>query len=292
MTSTTSRRRWRGLRLDGRVELLLGLGRLSRPAQQVGLEQVPVAGEAQLPPGADRAGRGPRTRGIAGRPSRPARGRPGRPGPPPGETEGCRPGSGCCRRRRPSETARSRRRAPRRPRSRGLGSCGLEQRRPRSSSAPAPSDRPPPETGAAARGAGRGSLQEPVEQLDRLRPAPPAHLGVGRRLRRPVERGGHLERQLFAAGEVERQILDLAANGRQVPRQLVVGRWAPEPAAARAATTTASHQADRHDEPTAPGLVDKDGNLFGNRVLRLGVEEDRQDRRGKQPESQRVRGTG
>ena len=37
----------------------------------------------------------------------------------------------------------------------------------------------------------------------------------------------------------------------------------------------------------APLLVDKDGNLFGNRLFRLGMEEDRQDGRREQSERQR-----
>ena len=63
-------------------------------------------------------------------------------------------------------------------------------------------------------------------------------VGVRRRLRRPVERGRHFERQLFAAGKVDRRVLDLASNGRQVPRQLVVGHRALE-----------RHAIGRDDEP-------------------------------------------
>ena len=108
--------------------------------------------------------------------------------------------------------------------SRGLGSPGVRApaSRPALSLRPAIDSRLKPHLPLAGR---LGILlEEPVEQIDRLRPAAAARLRIGRRLGGPIERAGHLEGQLFAAGEVERQILDLIANGRQMPRELGVGR--------------------------------------------------------------------
>ena len=45
-------------------------------------------------------------------------------------------------------------------------------------------------------------------------------LGVGRRLRRPIERCGHVQRQLFAADRIDRRIGNLRTDDRQMPRQL------------------------------------------------------------------------
>ena len=86
------------------------------------------------------------------------------------------------------------------------------------------------------------------------------------------------------------RFVELTANGRQMPRQLVVRRrrtWAA--AVTTAANPVASPATDTSH--SAPPYADKNGNLFGYRVLGLGMEEDRQDDRANSPRAAGTRNT-
>ncbi len=65
---------------------------------------------------------------------------------------------------------------------------------------------------------------ESIEQVDRLGPSLSADLGIGHRLRRAIERRGHVQRQLLPADRIERRIGDLGVDDRQMLRQLGIAQ--------------------------------------------------------------------
>ena len=213
-------RRWRRGRLDRSGEFFFGLGRFRRSPQQIGFEQIPVTRKTHF-----RRRLIQQLEGLALSRSSIARcGRIevrairqclGQAKPQVVSEGGTVPLSGD--RAKPLERVVEGLDSS----LRGNGSVGTS-RLASVQLRPVPNDKPPLETESAVRGRIRVLLEEPIEQLDSLRPMPPPLLGIGRRLRCPVQRARHFECQLFAARQVERRVLDLAPNRRQVPRQLVV----------------------------------------------------------------------
>ena len=202
--------RGRRLRLGSRPSSsFVGLVRVTRAAQQVGPEQVPVAGQSELGRGLSRAGPSPRSRGTR-RPSEPA-------------------GSRSARSAR-AWARRNRRLSPRawsfpwpvieRSRSiasssraiacsRGLGSAGAScvaccQLR-------ACAHRNTAAWNRSCRARGRSGFSfvnqssRSIAWAQRRRRTS----GSGDDLRRPIERRGHVQRQLLAAVDVDRRIVDL-----------------------------------------------------------------------------------
>ena len=128
---------------------------------------------------------------------------------------------------------------------------------------------------------------ESVEQVDRLGPPMTADLGIGHRLRRAIERRGHVQHQLLATDRIDRRIGDLGADDRQVLRQLGIAERLLSHGSRRDDQRTP--ESSRHGplltpirDRSSPSSVYQDRDLLGYGVLGLGVEEDRQDHRGQQ----------
>ena len=227
---------------------MLGLGPLSGPPEQVGLEQVPVTGEAPFGRAVCPASSRPRPLEAGGRRVRRARGRRDRRVPRPGETAGCRRVWGCCP---PPETARNR--------SIALSSAATASRRgfliawveqagldPASGLRPAQDGRLKPQLPLARRVG--VFLEEPVEQLDRFRPAPAAHARVVRSTGRPGRASRPSRAPAPRDGRGRSSYSRSGSNSRQMPRQLVVGRRSG--AIAPTARRSEPQADDADNEPT------------------------------------------